>query len=125
MGATFSIAIPNFNYGKYIGATIQSVLDQREPAAEIYVSDNASTDDTVRVLEAIDDPVLRWHRNRRNVGFAGNIDRAVMPTTGTHVIVLSSDDLMLPDALATYRKLLDHLGDDGQRVCALEHRHHD
>ena len=40
----FSICIPNYNYEKYLGRTIQSVLDQTDADFEIVVSDNASTD---------------------------------------------------------------------------------
>ena len=38
----FSICIPNYNYGRYLGRTIQSVLDQQGADFELLVSDNAS-----------------------------------------------------------------------------------
>ena len=43
----FSICIPNYNYGSYIGETIKSVLNQTYENYEIIVVDNASTDDSI------------------------------------------------------------------------------
>jgi glycosyltransferase involved in cell wall biosynthesis len=107
----FSICIPNYNYGRYLGETVRSALAQTYPDLEVHVADNNSTDDSIDVLAAIDDARLSWHRNNRNVGFAPNLDRAVAGTNGDRVILLSSDDLMRPDALATYMRVLDWLGD--------------
>jgi glycosyltransferase involved in cell wall biosynthesis len=103
----FSIAIPNFNYGKFLPTTIQSVLDQGDDEVEIVINDNASTDDSVDVARSFADPRVYVHVNPVNVGFAGNLDLAVGHTSGTHVILLSSDDVMFPGALAAYRSILE------------------
>lgn len=71
----FSVCIPNFNYGRYIGATIRSVLEQTYPFYEIVVVDNASTDDSVAVVESLQSTsgisdLIRLYRNSSNVGFA-------------------------------------------------------
>jgi glycosyltransferase involved in cell wall biosynthesis len=110
----FSICIPNFNYAQYLGDTIRSVLEQDHDDLEVVVADNASTDDSVDVLRAIDDPRLRFEVNERNVGFAANLDRVVGMAEGDWVILLSSDDLMLPGALRTYARLIDALGADAK-----------
>src|SRR4051812_13944513 len=57
-----SVMIPNFNYGRYIGETIESVLAQelgRDAELEIVVCDNASTDDSVSVVRGYRDPRIR------------------------------------------------------------------
>jgi glycosyltransferase involved in cell wall biosynthesis len=106
----FSICIPNYNYAPYLGKTIRSVLDQEGADFEVLVSDNASTDGSVAVVRELGDPRIHLHVNACNVGFAGNLDRAARLATGDCMIMLSSDDLMRAGALATYRKLWDHLG---------------
>jgi glycosyltransferase involved in cell wall biosynthesis len=111
----FSICIPNYNYASYLGRTIQSVLSQSYTDFEILVSDNASTDKSVEVARSFADPRIHVHINRCNVGFAGNLDRAARPATGTRMIMLSSDDLVRPEALATYRAFCDALGPDAER----------
>jgi glycosyltransferase involved in cell wall biosynthesis len=112
----FSICIPNYNYGRYLGETVESALAQTYVDLEVHVADNHSTDDSIAVLDAIDDARVSYHRNNRNVGFAPNLDRAVAGTTGDRIILLSSDDLMKPDALETYTRVLDWLGERGPRT---------
>jgi len=106
----FSICIPNYNYARYLGRTIQSVLDQTYGDFEILVSDNASTDDSAAVVESICDSRIRLTKNRCNVGFAANLDRAARHATGDFMILLSSDDVMRPTALDTYATVLNQLG---------------
>src|SRR5262249_34593153 len=71
-----SICIPNYNYERYLGRTIQSILDQADPDLEILVSDNASTDGSAELVRRFNDPRIRLHVNACNVGFSGNLDRA-------------------------------------------------
>lgn len=113
-----SIAIPNYNYAQYLGRTIQSVLDQDDPNVEIVVTDNASADGSADVVRGCNDDRVRVHVNPVNVGFAPNLDRSVEQTTGDHIILLSSDDLMLPGALRTYREILDSVEDRHATVLA-------
>lgn len=112
----FSICIPNYNYADYIGRTIASVREQADPDLEILVSDNRSSDDSVAVVEGIGDPRIKIHVNECNVGFAANLDKAAQMATGDTMLMLSSDDIMLPGALAAYRTLYAALGSDAERA---------
>ncbi|MEK6237000.1 MAG: glycosyltransferase, partial [Planctomycetales bacterium] len=62
----FSVCIPNYNYEKYLGVTIQSVLDQSHRDFEILVSDNASTDRSIEIVEGFEDPRIRARINACN-----------------------------------------------------------
>src|SRR4051794_36793463 len=104
-GVKISICIPNYNYERYLGRTIRSVLDQEDPDLEILVSDNASTDRSVEIASQFDPGRVRVRINERNFGFAANLDRVASMATGDVLIMLSSDDLMRPGALAAYRTL--------------------
>ncbi len=95
----FSICIPNYNYERYLGRTIRSVLDQPDADLEILISDNASTDGSVALAHSFADPRIHIHVNSVNVGFAGNLDRAARMATGQWMIMLSSDDLAPAGAL--------------------------
>lgn len=108
----FSICIPNYNYEKYLGRTIQSVLNQTEQDFEIVVADNKSTDGSVAVVEGFikEGKNLRYVINPCNVGFAGNLDRVAALAQRTYYIMFSSDDVMLPSALSEYKKLINIIG---------------
>lgn len=112
----FSICIPNFNYARYIGETIKSVLDQTYPDYEIVVVDNASTDDSVEVVRSFASERIRLFQNEYNVGFAPNLDRAAMRAANPFIIMLSSDDLMRPTALEEYAHVLKRLGSTAEHA---------
>lgn len=107
----FSVCIPNYNYEKYVGRTIESVFAQSYKNFEILVSDNASTDDSRDVISNFKDERLRLSVNACNVGFAANLEKAAQMASGDFFIMLSSDDLMRSDALETYQKLFTELGE--------------
>lgn len=95
----FSVCIPNFNNARSLGDTVASALGQAGPSLEVWVSDNASTDGSRAVVQSFVDPRVHIGANRTNVGFAGNLDRAVRPSSGEWVALMSPGDLMEPGAL--------------------------
>lgn len=106
---TISVCIPNYNYEKYLGRTLASVLDQGVPL-EVLISDNASTDRSVEIARGLNDARIKVHINQANVGFAGNLDRAASMATGETMLMLSSDDLVRPGALSAYQALFQAVG---------------
>ena len=46
-----SVVVPNYNYAKYIGKRIDSILKQTYPIYELIILDDCSTDDSVKVIE--------------------------------------------------------------------------
>jgi glycosyltransferase involved in cell wall biosynthesis len=113
---TFSICIPNFNYGHYIGETIKSVLEQSYQNFEIIVADNVSTDNSVAVVKSFNDERIRLIQNKYNIGFSPNLDRSTETATGDYFILLSSDDLMKPSALEEYNKIISNMTSDNSNL---------
>jgi glycosyltransferase involved in cell wall biosynthesis len=109
-----SVCIPNFNYGNYIGETIDSVLNQDYKDVEVLISDNNSTDNSWEVIQEYvkKDARVKAHQNVTNLGFAGNLDPASANASGDVMILLSSDDVMNPGALSIFKKLKDIEGDN-------------
>ncbi len=104
----FSICIPNYNYAKYIGETIESVLNQTYPEFTIVIVDNASTDNSWDIIQsyATKDNRIKTYRNEYNVGFAPNLDKAAQKAPDEFIIMLSADDTMKPNALSEYAAIL-------------------
>ena len=46
-----SILIPNYNYGKYLGYCLDSVIDQTYRDFEVIFRDNASTDRSFKIAK--------------------------------------------------------------------------
>jgi glycosyltransferase involved in cell wall biosynthesis len=104
----FSVCIPNYNYERFIAKTLQSVLEQTFFDFEVIVVDNASTDNSWEVIKeyAARDKRIRIFRNQYNIGFAPNLQKATAKALGQYLVLLSSDDLMYPDALSSYREII-------------------
>lgn len=100
----FSICVPNFNYEKFLGITLDHILAQTFTDFEVIVVDNASTDRSWEIIQgyASKDPRFKIFRNNYNVGFAPNLQRCAEKATGKYIIMLSSDDLIYKDALQEY-----------------------
>jgi glycosyltransferase involved in cell wall biosynthesis len=113
----FSICIPNFNYENYLGVTIDSVLNQDFTDFEIIIVDNASTDGSWKLIDdySAKDQRIRTFRNGVNIGFAPNLQKVTTKATGEFILLLSSDDLMRPGALAKVNQVISEMGHDASR----------
>jgi glycosyltransferase involved in cell wall biosynthesis len=104
-GATplVSVVIPCFNYARFLGQTIQSVLDQAYPALEIFVVDDGSSDDPAAVVAQF--PSVRFIR-QENRGLSAARNTGLAHCRGELVVFLDADDRLLPGAIATGARLL-------------------
>jgi glycosyltransferase involved in cell wall biosynthesis len=93
-----AIVTPSLNQGRYVQATIDSVLAQNYPNLAYFVSDGASTDSTVNLLESCADKFL-W-RSAADTGQANAINRGFAEVDGEIMAFLNSDDMLLPGTLA-------------------------
>lgn len=97
-----SVVITSYNYARYIAESISSVLDQDFPRFEVIVVDNASTDDTARVVAGfLGDRRLRYVENATNIGLTPNHNRGLALARGDYVVFVSADDRLLPGHLRT------------------------
>jgi glycosyltransferase involved in cell wall biosynthesis len=94
-----SIATPSFNQGRFLEATIKSVLDQNYPALEYAVQDGGSKDESVAVMEKYRDRLTHID-SRRDNGQAHAINLGFAHATrGEIMAYLNSDDILLPGTL--------------------------
>jgi len=103
-----SVTIPLFNHARFIGRTIESVLNQQLRELDIVVVDDCSTDDSFEVAsQYASDPRVRCVRNEKNLGVAGNWNRCIELARGPLVMVFGSDDLLDPDYLAEADRIFE------------------
>ena len=104
---TVSVCIPTYNGAQYVERTIRSVLAQTFEDFELVVRDDGSTDDTLAVVQSIDDERVRIVAGRENAGAGANFALAVAEATGTHVKLLCQDDVIYPECLDRQVAALD------------------
>lgn len=89
-----SVVIPNFNGRKIIVETIQCAIHALETSHihdyEIIVSDDASSDDSIVVIESNFKNVI-IAKTSENTGFAGNVNRGISISTKELILLLNSD----------------------------------
>jgi abequosyltransferase len=98
-----SICITTFNRAAFIGATLDSILPQLTEECEIVILDGASTDGTERAIAPYVHGCerLRYIKQDCNNGFDRDCDRVVELARGEYCWVMTDDDLLKPDAVAT------------------------
>lgn len=101
-----SICIPTYNFGQYIGETLEAICLQASPAVEVVVLDGGSTDNTSEVVGAFVRriPGLRYYRQEWKGGIDRDIARTVELAGGEYCWLFSSDDIIRPGAIARVLK---------------------
>lgn len=98
-----SIVTPAFNAARFVEATVRSVIAQTHPNWEMLIVDDCSRDNTREILKklATEDSRVRPIEHERNGGPAKARNTALERASGDLVAFLDSDDLWLPEKLAT------------------------
>ena len=92
--------MPVYNGARYVASAIESILAQTDPDFELIIADNASTDDTVEICQqfADQDPRIRLHINKENIGAAGNYNLLVELASAPYFRWSNADDLIAADS---------------------------
>lgn len=97
----FSVTIPAYNATATLVETVASVRAQAFEDWELVIVDDGSTDDTLALARALAAEDSRIHvYTQANRGSGGAYNTAVRNATSELLVMLSADDLLLPDHLA-------------------------
>ncbi|MCZ8314940.1 glycoside hydrolase family 99-like domain-containing protein [Phreatobacter sp.] len=95
-----SVAVPSYNYDRYMRGRLTSIFDQTAPVFEVIVLDDASPDDSVAVARRVAE---EWNRdilvevNARNVGSVmRQWGKAAAMARGDRLWICEADDLAQP-----------------------------
>lgn len=108
-----SIIVPSYNQGRYIRATLDSILAQDYQPLEVWVIDGASTDNTVSILKEYDQyPHIHWLSEPDN-GVVDAVNKGFARVQGDIIGIQSSDDYYLPNTIQTAVTALQNQPDIG------------
>lgn len=101
----FSVVVLTYNQENLVVETLNSIYNQTFKNIELVISDDASNDNTQKVI-------ANWiesHKNRfanvvinfnkKNLGTSGNITTGIKLANGEFIENIGGDDLLLPDAI--------------------------
>jgi glycosyltransferase involved in cell wall biosynthesis len=107
-----SVVIPCHNYGRSLGAAVESVAAQEDPDWEVVIVDDGSTDSTGSVAEewqsAHPDRIHCVRQDNAGPGAARN--HGARRSSGEWLLFFDADNVLLPGALRRYREAASRHG---------------
>jgi len=101
-----SVIMSVYNGARYLRESIDSILHQTFPDFELVIINDGSTDDTVKILEEIND-----HRvvllNQKNSGLTKSLNRGARISKGVYIARQDADDISLPNRFEQQVKFLN------------------
>ena len=97
-----SALLLTYNQQSYVSEALSSLINQDHDDLEIIVSDDASTDKTWQIVNAIAKDYsgpkkIILNKNSENLGILGNYFKAFEISTGELIFTAAGDDISLPD----------------------------
>jgi glycosyltransferase involved in cell wall biosynthesis len=109
---TVSVCIPAYNSTSLVAAAIESVLIQSMTDFELVVIDDASTDQTLDVIQQYRDPRMRILAHPANLGAEATWNHALHEAQGKYFKLLCHDDILYPDCLKRQLLAFENVGPD-------------
>ena len=104
-----SICIPTYNGEKYLQEALDSINHQNFRDFEVVISDDASSDDTLKIVEnfknKVDFPVHIYEH--KPCGIGANWNNSIRHANGEYIKFLFQDDVLEPICLEKMQKVLD------------------
>ena len=120
----FSVVVTTYNRARIVRRCLDSCLAQSWSDFEVVVVDDGSSDGTAAALAAHPDPRVRVVAHDRNRGINPARFSGVANARGEWVVVVDSDDELLPDALRRLHEIIAALP-QGVRVVRARQLHDD
>lgn len=98
MKPLISIIIPNYNRGHLLKDVLDSVINQTYQPLEIIVVDDKSTDDSIAIIQRLQETISNLILIQQETNSGANACRnlGVSRANGTFIAFLDSDDYFLP-----------------------------
>lgn len=105
---TLSVLMPNYNHARFLRESINAVLDQSRRPDEFILIDDASTDDSLEIIEefARREPLLQVIQHERNQGVVFCINQLLRSCSSDYFFFAAADDKALPGLFEKSMRLL-------------------
>ncbi|MBF9046476.1 glycosyltransferase [Rhodobacterales bacterium LSUCC0031] len=102
-----SVILPIYNAQSFIADAVKSVLTQSEKDFELILIDDASSDDTPRILARMTDPRVNIVRHEENLGLVASLNEGLHLSRGRFIARMDHDDIAMPDRFAQQLAFLE------------------
>jgi len=115
----FSVIVPVDDKARHVESAIRSVLEQTLPSFELIIVDDASTDGSREIVDAIDDSrIRRQYRDTPGPGGYAARNLGISVARGAWVTFLDADDTWASDRLERLSAMIRSFPDADLHACA-------
>lgn len=94
-----TVLMPVYNAEKYVGQTIESILNQTYRHFEFLIIDDGSTDKSLEIINSYSDNRIRVVRNDKNIKLISTLNKGIDLAAGKYICRADADDVNLPGRL--------------------------
>jgi len=95
-----SVCIAAYNGAAYVEQQIKSILCQLSVTDELIITDDGSSDDTVKIIQSFRDHRIKLIRNDKRLGYSMNFSKAIGLAKGDYVFLSDQDDVWRHDKIS-------------------------
>jgi glycosyltransferase involved in cell wall biosynthesis len=90
-----SVAMATYNGAEYLGQQLRSIVDQSYTNLEIFITDDASTDGTIDILEMYRRryDFIKISRHQENMGITASFEHSIKNCRGDFIAISDQDDI--------------------------------
>ncbi|MEP4093191.1 glycosyltransferase [Reichenbachiella sp.] len=92
-----SVLLPVYNAEKYLGACLESLLNQSYSDFELIIFNDASTDNSLDIILAYDDPRIKIINSPTNLGYVAHLNHGIAIAKGKYIARMDADDISMPN----------------------------
>lgn len=90
-----SVCIATYNGELYIKEQLNSILPQLTDNDEVIISDDHSTDNTLNIINEIQDKRIKIIINNKEKGYTSNFENALSHAKGEYIFLSDQDDIWI------------------------------
>lgn len=102
-----SVFIPAYNCEEYIIQSVESMLNQTYENIEVIIVDDGSSDNTVSLINSLNDDRIRLYQNTENKGIPYTRNRGLGLAKGKYMAIMDADDIAYPTRIAKQVEFLE------------------
>ena len=119
-----TVVMTTYNRRAMLERAAESILQDKSVPVRLYITDNASGDDTEAYVRELmsRDPRVVYHRHPENVGAETNLRNALKTVSTKYFSIIADDDWLLPGFLGDALMIMEAIPDLGGAASLAEAR---
>ena len=102
MNASISVVMATFNGEHFIKEQLETIIFQTLQPQEIIICDDCSSDQTIKIIENLNNPIIKIYQNSTKIGVVENFKKGIsLAKEGNFIALADQDDVWFKNKLET------------------------